>query len=268
MGPSGFWAVETSLNPARWQSAANDSACWVVQPWLASPRAPGWTKRSMARSRPPGCSTPVCLRESRSDVAPVMHALDRPQHRHRGVRERKVFGAGADPLGGATVSGSVTISGHGTSDSEHVGRRVDARRDCTQPGRQADRVAWTTSDVDDAVADRQLGEVEHEPRGTPSAQQHRQPCQDARNTGTPGVVGVVVDGRLVWGLHSHRVRSFADAHAEPTLVVQANLTSTVAVDHMTIGQAAERLGLKPSALRYYDERGLVPVPVRRAGRRM
>jgi DNA-binding transcriptional MerR regulator len=52
------------------------------------------------------------------------------------------------------------------------------------------------------------------------------------------------------------------------LVVQANLKSNVAVDHMTIGQAAERLGLKPSALRYYDERGLVSVPVRRAGRRM
>jgi DNA-binding transcriptional MerR regulator len=52
------------------------------------------------------------------------------------------------------------------------------------------------------------------------------------------------------------------------VVVQANFKSTVAVDHMTIGQAAERLGLKPSALRYYDERGLVPVPVRRAGRRM
>jgi DNA-binding transcriptional MerR regulator len=40
------------------------------------------------------------------------------------------------------------------------------------------------------------------------------------------------------------------------------------MDHLTIGQAAERLGLKPSALRYYDERGLVPAPLRRAGRRM
>jgi DNA-binding transcriptional MerR regulator len=35
-----------------------------------------------------------------------------------------------------------------------------------------------------------------------------------------------------------------------------------------IGQAADRLGLNPSALRYYDERGLVSPPTRRAGRRM
>jgi DNA-binding transcriptional MerR regulator len=35
-----------------------------------------------------------------------------------------------------------------------------------------------------------------------------------------------------------------------------------------IGQAADRLGLNPSALRYYDERGLVSPTARRAGRRM
>lgn len=37
---------------------------------------------------------------------------------------------------------------------------------------------------------------------------------------------------------------------------------------ISIGQAADRLGLNPSALRYYDERGLVSPPARRAGRRM
>lgn len=35
-----------------------------------------------------------------------------------------------------------------------------------------------------------------------------------------------------------------------------------------IGRAAEQLGLSTSALRYYDERGLVCPPVRQAGRRM
>ncbi|MGH3836793.1 MAG: MerR family transcriptional regulator [Pseudonocardiaceae bacterium] len=35
-----------------------------------------------------------------------------------------------------------------------------------------------------------------------------------------------------------------------------------------IGQAADRLGLNASALRYYDERGLVSPPARQAGRRM
>jgi DNA-binding transcriptional MerR regulator len=35
-----------------------------------------------------------------------------------------------------------------------------------------------------------------------------------------------------------------------------------------IGEAAARLGLNTSALRYYDERGLVPVQNRRAGQRL
>lgn len=40
------------------------------------------------------------------------------------------------------------------------------------------------------------------------------------------------------------------------------------MDLISIGQAAERLGVNPSALRYYDERGLVSPTARRAGRRM
>lgn len=35
-----------------------------------------------------------------------------------------------------------------------------------------------------------------------------------------------------------------------------------------IGEAAHRLGLRPSALRYYDERGLVRPRTRQGGRRM
>ncbi len=40
------------------------------------------------------------------------------------------------------------------------------------------------------------------------------------------------------------------------------------MDLIPIGQAADRLGLNPSALRYYDERGLVSSLARQAGRRM
>ncbi|MGH3694213.1 MAG: MerR family transcriptional regulator [Pseudonocardiaceae bacterium] len=40
------------------------------------------------------------------------------------------------------------------------------------------------------------------------------------------------------------------------------------MDLISIGQAADRLGLNPSALRYYDERGLVTPAARRAGRRV
>jgi len=40
------------------------------------------------------------------------------------------------------------------------------------------------------------------------------------------------------------------------------------MDLVPIGQAAQQLGLSASALRYYDERGLVSPPARRHGRRM
>lgn len=40
------------------------------------------------------------------------------------------------------------------------------------------------------------------------------------------------------------------------------------MDLIPIGRAAARLGLSTSALRYYDERGLVCPPERQAGRRM
>ena len=50
--------------------------------------------------------------------------------------------------------------------------------------------------------------------------------------------------------------------------VQVGLKSNVAMDLIPIGEAAARLGMSPSALRYYDERGLVRPQERRAGRRM
>lgn len=51
------------------------------------------------------------------------------------------------------------------------------------------------------------------------------------------------------------------------MAVQANSKSNGAMDLIPIGEAARLLRLNPSALRYYDERGLVPVTVRRGGRR-
>jgi DNA-binding transcriptional MerR regulator len=53
-----------------------------------------------------------------------------------------------------------------------------------------------------------------------------------------------------------------------TLQVQVGLKSNDGMDLIPIGQAAAQLGLSPSALRYYDERGLVRPPARRAGQRM
>lgn len=37
---------------------------------------------------------------------------------------------------------------------------------------------------------------------------------------------------------------------------------------LTIGQVAERAGLRPSAIRYYEAQGLLPAPLRRSGRRV
>jgi DNA-binding transcriptional MerR regulator len=40
------------------------------------------------------------------------------------------------------------------------------------------------------------------------------------------------------------------------------------MDLIPIGEAAARIGLNTSALRYYDERGLVPVQTRQSGQRL
>lgn len=50
--------------------------------------------------------------------------------------------------------------------------------------------------------------------------------------------------------------------------VQLGLKSNIGMDVISIGEAAARLQMRPSALRYYDERGLVSPRLRRAGKRM
>ncbi len=52
------------------------------------------------------------------------------------------------------------------------------------------------------------------------------------------------------------------------VVVQAAWKSNVLVELIPIGEAAHRLGLRASTLRYYDERGLVTPRSRRGGTRM
>jgi DNA-binding transcriptional MerR regulator len=52
------------------------------------------------------------------------------------------------------------------------------------------------------------------------------------------------------------------------LRVKGGSKSNDIMDLIPIGQAADRLGLSSSALRYYDERGLVSPPARQGGRRM
>lgn len=52
------------------------------------------------------------------------------------------------------------------------------------------------------------------------------------------------------------------------VAVQADSKSNVGMENIPIGAAAARMGLNPSALRYYDERGLVPPAERRNGQRL
>jgi DNA-binding transcriptional MerR regulator len=67
--------------------------------------------------------------------------------------------------------------------------------------------------------------------------------------------GVVIDRQFLRYVHS------------PTLPVQVDLKSNGDMELISIGEAAARLQMTPSALRYYDERGLVCPQARRAGRR-
>jgi len=53
-----------------------------------------------------------------------------------------------------------------------------------------------------------------------------------------------------------------------TLPVQVGVKSNDGMDMISIGEAATRLQMAPSALRYYDGRGLVRPKARRAGTRM
>lgn len=53
-----------------------------------------------------------------------------------------------------------------------------------------------------------------------------------------------------------------------SLPVQVDLKSNVGMETIPIGEAAARLQMTSSALRYYDERGLVCPQARRAGTRM
>jgi DNA-binding transcriptional MerR regulator len=53
-----------------------------------------------------------------------------------------------------------------------------------------------------------------------------------------------------------------------SLVVQPDVKSNCCMDPIPIGETARRLGFTASALRNYDDQGLVRPATRRAGRRM
>ena len=49
---------------------------------------------------------------------------------------------------------------------------------------------------------------------------------------------------------------------------RARSQGALAIGVLTIGELAARAGLRPSAIRYYEARGLLPAPDRRSGRRI
>src|SRR5829696_5200612 len=73
---------------------------------------------------------------------------------------------------------------------------------------------------------------------------------------------------LSWMVLHVRSDTAKEIISRASLRVQVSLKSNQIVDLMPIGEAAQRLGLRPSALRYYDERGLVSPSQRLSGRRM
>jgi DNA-binding transcriptional MerR regulator len=122
---------------------------------------------------------------------------------------------------------------------------------CPSAGGCSDGSSWTATDVDYTVCIRYRGQVGGEARDGASGDNHGESGQKSGHPHEARVVGVMVN-------RGHRT----------SLRLQADLKSNDGMDLIPIGEAADRLGLNPSALRYYDERGLVSPAGRQAGRRM
>src|SRR5437763_10973547 len=86
------------------------------------------------------------------------------------------------------------------------------------------------------------------------------PLQDRWGRFHPKRTAVNTSRLVTWSRRGRRGRGDA-------LALQAGLKSNGEMELVTIGEAAQTLGLNTSALRYYEDRGLVK-PARRGGKRM
>src|SRR4051812_8010135 len=140
----------------------------------------------------------------------------------------------------------------------HVCGRVDALdgRRVGACGEKPDETARAIADFEDVVAGLNSENADHVVLFV--VPQHPPACQLAKPA--PGVRERVVGRGIEDPKPSMRCHS-------TTLALQAGLKSNRNMELVTIGDAAQMLALNASALRYYEDRGLI-APERRGGKRM
>jgi len=76
-------------------------------------------------------------------------------------------------------------------------------------------------------------------------------------------VGQAVLPGSLFGPQQQRRGDVHDSHPTPSSMLEVKMAD----QHLTIGELARRTGVATSALRYYEELGLMPAPVRISGQR-
>lgn len=142
-----------------------------------------------------------------------------------------------------------------SGDAQHRPRRVDADDFRGPAGRGAPRRdARPAADVDDHVAAPHPCEFDRAIGVAAAPGDHAQRREVTPDPGERRVVRVVVRrGRL-------------ESHAA-TLTVEPEFKSSGPMELLSIGEVAQRAGIAPSAIRYYERRGLLVADARRSGQR-
>jgi hypothetical protein len=83
----------------------------------------------------------------------------------------------------------------GACEAQHHWRRVNADGAGTPPGGGSHRIAWATTDVDDAVGGRYRGQLSGQASAIAPHDQHAEGSHQTGHTGKARVVGVMVDHR-------------------------------------------------------------------------
>jgi DNA-binding transcriptional MerR regulator len=153
------------------------------------------------------------------------------------------------------LSGSLFCPPQQRRGDVHAERLAIFRGTCRRAGCRS----GTAADVEDTVSARHGGLTKDEAgEGCAHALEAVFVDQPVVGIGAVPVLGLVL-GLVV-------VRSaprFHENYPTPSSMLEVKMADP----HMTIGELARRTGVAPSALRYYEELGLMPAPVRIAGQR-
>jgi DNA-binding transcriptional MerR regulator len=198
---------------------------------------------------------PVQLPYRGVEVGPDRHVVHRDQAVDAGVGKTGALGSTEVEPNAAGADG-LAIAPPGLV--AHVCGRVDALdgRRVGACGEKPDETARAIADFEDVVAGLNSENADHVVLFV--VPQHPPACQLAKPA--PGVRERVVGRGIEDPKPSMRCHS-------TTLALQAGLKSNRNMELVTIGDAAQMLALNASALRYYEDRGLI-APERRGGKRM